>query len=78
MDNLNNAIEFLEQVDKNGNYHDIISEIENKDLTVTEAKAEIIEILQRWYNETVEGNNIKLSNRISKIALSLQSDILKG
>ena len=56
MKNLTKTLYYLQNNDKNGNYMDIIDEIEEGILTVTEAKNECITILKRWLDEEVEEN----------------------
>ena len=67
MTNLIKVLYYLQQNDGNGNYMDILDEIEADTLTITDAKLECIAILQRWLTENVEENDIVTRYKINEL-----------
>lgn len=67
MTNLIKVLYYLQQNDGNGNYMDILDEIEDGTLTITEAKLECIDILTRWTTENVEENDIVTRYKINEM-----------
>ena len=75
MKKLINTIEYLQHNDQNGTYYEMLEEVENGTLTLTEAKIECITILQRLYNECVEGDNFQMGSKIASLAMELQRSL---
>lgn len=67
MKDLLETLYYLQNNDKNGNYMEILEEIEEGVLTVTEAKNECVEILERWLDENIEGKNFIARHQINEI-----------
>ena len=72
MKELKNVIEYLQDADKNGNYTDILQEIHEGDLSITDAKIECIAILKRWQVEEIAPNDIKTYNRLQNLIDSIK------
>lgn len=69
------VLEYLQNNDKNGNYMDILDEIEEGALSITGAKLECITILQRFYGECIASDNYLLGNKIAGLAMELQRSL---
>ena len=54
MKKLINVIEYLQQQDSNGNYTDILDEINDGIITIDDGKKECFNILNRWKGEQVD------------------------
>ena len=69
---LSNVIEYLQDADKNGNYADILQEILNGELSITDARLECITILKRWQLEEVAPSDTKTYNRLENLIDSIK------
>ena len=72
MKNLLTALEYLKNNDKNGNYMDILEEIEEGALTITDAKTECADILKKWLVE-----NVELTDYITRYQINHVINIIK-
>ena len=59
MKNLKNAISYLAMNDRNGNYEEIVKEVEIGEITLEQAKKEVADILNRWIDENLAPSDIK-------------------
>ena len=59
MKNLKNAISYLAMNDRNGNYEEIIKEVEAEEITLEQARKEVADILKRWIDENLAPSDIK-------------------
>lgn len=67
MKRLLQALEYLQNCDKNGNYMDILEEIEYGTTTIQNSKIECISILERWLVEDVELTDYITRNQIDYV-----------
>ena len=59
MKTLKSAIDYLSMNDRNGNYEEIIKEVEADEITLEQAKKEVADILKRWIDENLAPSDIK-------------------
>lgn len=72
MKELKNVIKYLQDADKNGNYADILQEIQQGDLSITDAKNECIAILERWQVEEIAPTDTETHNRLQNLIDSIK------
>ena len=71
MKNLKNAIDYLSMNDSNGNYNEIVKEVEAGEITLESAKREVADILNRWLNENLAPSDIKDRQAMENLIESL-------
>ena len=71
MKNLKNAISYLAMNDRNGNYEEIIKEVEADEITLEQAKKEVADILNRWIDENLAPSDIKDRQTMENLIESL-------
>ena len=71
MKTLRNAINYLTTNDRNGNYEEIIEEVETEEITLEQAKKEVADILSRWIDENLAPSDIKDRQAMENLIESL-------
>ena len=71
MKNLKNTINYLTMNDRNGNYEEIIKEVEADEITLEQAKKEVADILKRWIDENLAPSDIKDRQTMENLIESL-------
>ena len=71
MKNLKNAISYLAMNDRNGNYEEIVKEVEIGEITLEQAKKEVADILNRWIDENLAPSDIKDKQTMENLIESL-------
>lgn len=71
MENLLKVLEYLQNNDKNGNYMEMLEEIEDGTLTVKDAKQIVRIVLMNWYNNNLTDKDIVERARIKSMLGSL-------
>ena len=71
MKNSKNTINYLTMNDRNGNYEEIIKEVEADEITLEQAKKEVADILKRWIDENLAPSDIKDRQTMENLIESL-------